>query len=78
MHQPIFDLFGQVIITHDEINAWLEAVPRLKPGTARAAWYVRAYDVPGKIAREKIAGTFEQLVKAREPAAWWWHRFAWR
>lgn len=78
MKQPVTDLFGQVIVTQADIDAWIEAVPRLQPGTARAAWYARAYDVPGKVARAKLSGSWEQLAQVRERPAWWWARFAWR
>lgn len=78
MQQPVLDLFGQVVITHDEIDRWLESVPRLTPGTARTAWYARAYDVPGKIARAKLEGSFEQLTQRAERPTWYWQRFAWR
>ena len=79
MHQPLFDLFGQVIVTHDEINRWLESVPRMSPDSPRAAWYVRAYDVAGKVARAKLAGEFEAITsRRRERSEFWWQRLSWR
>lgn len=72
------DLFGQVPITHDDVAAWLRAVPRLEPGTPRAAAYVRGYDVPGKIAAAKQNGTFEQITRPNmPPPGHWWTRFHW-
>ena len=78
MHQPIFDLFGQVIITHEEIDRWLETVPRIDPDSPRAAWYVKAYDVVGKITAAKVAGEFDQVTAARPRPVRYWKRFAWR
>lgn len=78
MQDSILDLFGQVPISQAEIDLWIEAVPRLIPGTARAAWYCRAYDVPGKIRAAKLAGVFEQITHQAERPAWYWQRFAWR
>lgn len=78
MQQPVTDLFGQVPVSRADIDRWVEAVARLTPGTARAAWYVQAYDVPGKIRAAKLAGTFDQLTAERQRPAWWWDRFAWR
>lgn len=77
MHQPVRDLFGEVPITRADVDAWLLAVPRISPHSRRAAWYIRAYDVIGKITRAKIAGEFEQLTAARDAPAYWWHRFHW-
>lgn len=71
------DLFGCVIVTRDDVDRWLLAVPRLCPDSPRAAWYVRAYNVTEKIAAAKLAGEFEQLTQAREAPAYWWHRFNW-
>ncbi len=77
MHQAPEDLFGEVPITHADIAAWLQAVPRIKPDSPRAAWYVKAYSVTEKVRAAKLSGTFEQLTQARELPAYWWHRFNW-
>ncbi len=60
------DLFGMMPVTMDDVEAWLLAVPGIDPGSPRAAWYTRAYDVPGKIERAKLAGLFDEIV-TREP-----------
>lgn len=54
MHQPALDLFGEVPITVSELRAWLTQVAGLDPDSPRAAHYLRAYDVPRKIARIKL------------------------
>jgi hypothetical protein len=74
------DLFGDVPVTHDDINAWLRQVPRIEPGSRRAAHYVQGYDVIGKIKRAKLEGTFEARTAPyvpRQADAWWWERFDW-
>lgn len=72
------DLFGQVPVTVQDVESWLRAVPRIDPHSPRAAHYVRAYDVPAKIAAAKLAGTFESITAPREPPpGHWWARFHW-
>lgn len=78
MRPPVRDLFGQIPVTHQDVAAWLIAVPRIDPSSPRAAAYVRAYSVPEKIARAKENGTFEQLTAGPEiPPGHWWRRFKW-
>ena len=74
------DLFGEVIVTLSDIRLWLLAVPRIDPDGPRAAHYIRGYDVPGKIARAKLQGLFEQITTPRmldAQSAQWWHRMCW-
>lgn len=78
MREPERDLFGEVRVTLHDIDAWMSAVPRIDPGSPRAAWYARAYDVANKIRAAKLAGTFETQTTVREHPAPWWHRFNWR
>ena len=66
MRPPARDLFGQVPITTLEVDQWLLAVPRMRPGTRRAAWYVQAYAVHDKIKAAKLAGTFDDLVSHQD------------
>ena len=63
MHQPVRDLFGEVPVTWPEINAWLEAVPGIPRDSWRAAPYIRGYNVAGKVAATKLAGTYWDIVK---------------
>ena len=78
MRPQVFDLFGEIPVTHQEIDAWLRAVPRIEPGTARAAHYVEAWGVVEKIRAAKRAGTFEAITQREsEPSPWWWARFSW-
>lgn len=79
MLPPELDLFGQVAISHDDVFAWLRAVPRIDPHGPRAAAYVRSYSVVEKITAAKLTGTFAALTQAPEPPpVHWWRRFNWR
>ena len=74
------DLFDDVIVTRQDIAAWLEAVPRIPIDSPRAAHYIKGYDVISKIKRAKLEGTFEATTRPRmiEPqSAAWWHRMCW-
>jgi hypothetical protein len=63
-HQP--GLFGDQAVTADDVRRWLLKVPRMDPDSPRAARYVIAYDVHGKIARAKAAGQFERILDGRQ------------
>jgi hypothetical protein len=72
------DLFGDVIITHQDVRAWLVAVPRIDPDSPRAEHYVRGWDVVGKIRAAKLCDRFEAVTAQREPPpGHWWLRFRW-
>ena len=78
MREPPLDLFGQVRVTHDDVAAWLRAVPRIDPESPRAAAYVRGYDVPAKVAAAKQNGTFDAITAPpMPPPGHWWTRFHW-
>lgn len=66
MRPSLYDLFGQVPISTLDIEQWLLAVPRIRPDTRRAAWYVKAYNVPDKIKAAKLAGTFDDQVSHQD------------
>ena len=72
------DLFGDVVVTVADIDAWLIAVPRIDPRSRRAFYYVKDYNVVGKIKAAKLAGNFDEIVsRPPEPSPWWWDRFSW-
>lgn len=74
------DLFGEVVVTHDDVRAWLRAVPRIDPDGPRAAHYIRGYGVAAKVAAAKRSGSFDALVTPRPMAhqsAAWWDRMLW-
>ena len=78
MTPHVRDLFGEIPVTWQEIDAWLLSVPRIEPSSPRAERYVKNWDVPGKIRRAKEAGTFEQITAQPEPPSpFWWKRMRW-
>ncbi|WP_186082798.1 hypothetical protein [Burkholderia gladioli] len=59
------DLFGEIIVTHDDIAAWVAAVAPAFTSSDRAyANYVRAWRVADKVRDAKAAGTFETTLAA--------------
>ncbi len=78
MTPSITDLFGEVPITHDDVDAWLRAVPRIEPTSHRANQYIKSYSVVEKIAQAKLRGLFDSIVTRPEPHPQWWARFHWR
>ncbi|MDZ7939261.1 MAG: hypothetical protein U5M53_13705 [Rhodoferax sp.] len=56
------DLFGQVPVTHRDIDLWLLHVHQVHPESPRAAYFVRGWNVPEKVRQAKLAGTFEHLT----------------
>lgn len=80
MSPHVYDLFGEIIITHQDISAWLQAVPRIDPQSPRAAHYVRSYAVVDKIGAAKLSGRFDAIVAPRiieVHSAVWWDRMCW-
>ncbi len=73
----MLDLFGDVIITSDDITAWVYAVAPAFCSSDRAiALYVRQWDVVEKIRRAKLSGYFESTIEnARERRAFLLRRF---
>ncbi|WP_431825298.1 hypothetical protein [Burkholderia sp. F1] len=59
----MLDLFGEVIVTQDEIVSWVAALAPAYMATEHSfARYVRLWDVAGKVRAAKLAGTFESTV----------------
>ncbi|MES2181641.1 MAG: hypothetical protein V4493_06045 [Pseudomonadota bacterium] len=57
------DLFGQVIVTNDDVELWLRTVPRFTDDTRinHVQDYIKNYDVVNKIIRAKHDGSFYRL-----------------
>jgi hypothetical protein len=49
-----FDLFGETSLTIGEIDLWMQKVKRMDRSSPRFDWYVRNWDVVGKIKRVKL------------------------
>lgn len=54
------DLFGEVIVTHDDVEIWLRNVPRLNNAnrSEAASDYILNFDVVNKIKRAKLDNSF--------------------
>jgi hypothetical protein len=65
--QPALDLFGEVQITHDDLFAWVASVSPVHLHERGYEHYLRRYDVAGKVARSKLAGTFDATTARRPP-----------
>jgi hypothetical protein len=65
--QPPIDLFGEVVITHDDLEAWVAAVSPLHLTDRMFDNYVRSYDVAGKVRWSKLRGDFEARTAVRRP-----------
>lgn len=65
MLPPLFDLFGEIPVTHTEVDIWIDVVPGWSRTSHRRAGYAAAWDVAGKIRAAKLSG-FWQEVEARK------------
>lgn len=54
------DLFGDVVVTYDDVNLWLSTVPRLddQHRVDHVSDYIKNYDVIAKIKRAKLDNSF--------------------
>jgi hypothetical protein len=60
----MLDLFGDVIVTADDITAWVTAVAPAFCSSERAlALYIRQWDVPEKGRRAKLGGYFDSTIE---------------
>lgn len=67
MHQDVLDLFGEVIVTRDDIYDWVAAVSPVHLGERGFDLYVQRYNVAGKVRAAKLAGHFDTIVAQRRP-----------
>ncbi|WP_423394438.1 hypothetical protein [Burkholderia sp. LMG 21824] len=67
----MLDLFGEVIVTADDIAQWVAALAPAYMSSERAfERYVRLWHVADKVRAAKIAGTFDSTIeRARERRA---------
>lgn len=63
--EPPIDLFGEVVITEDDLETWVSAVSPLHLTDGLFAHDVRSYDVAGKIRVFKLRGDFEERTAVR-------------
>lgn len=72
------DLFGEVPVSYEDVDAWLRAVPRIEPDSPRAAWYIKQWNVVEKIKAAKLRGDFDAITRRGDgESPFWWSRFRW-
>jgi hypothetical protein len=52
------DLFGEIVVSLNDVSYWLRTVPRIEPDSPRAAYYTEHWNVIGKIRAAKESGNF--------------------
>lgn len=69
MTPPLYDLFGEIPVSLDDVETWIDVVPGWPRTTsaARRANYARCWNVPDKIRAAKAAGYWQQ-IEARKRA----------
>lgn len=57
------DLFGSVIVTIDDVELWLDAVPKIpRDNPSRRQYYAQKWDVVSKIISAKKSGDFYDIA----------------
>lgn len=71
------DLFGEVVVTQDDIELWVSAVaPGFAVNPERRAWYIDRWNVADKVRRAKLGGYFDSTIEnARATRAFLLRRF---
>lgn len=60
----MLDLFGDVVVTHDDLCLWVSALaPGFAGNTQRMAYYIERWNVADKVRRAKLSGTFETTIE---------------
>lgn len=62
LRQPARDLFGEVPVTEDDLEAWVAALSPVHLTERLFDNYVRRYNVADKIRAAKLRGEFEALT----------------
>lgn len=61
------DMFGDVIVTLDDVNLWLDSIPDMCGSTqTRRNYYAVHNDIANKIKLSKLNGSFEKLINDAE------------
>lgn len=67
LQQPTLDLFGEVPITVDDLEAWVAAVSPVHFTDRLFSNYVKRYNVAGKIRTAKLRGEFDAITATPRP-----------
>jgi hypothetical protein len=65
LRQPPYDLFGEIPVTEDDLEAWVAAVSPVHLTERLFDNYVRNYDVATKVRWAKSRGEFETITARR-------------
>lgn len=63
----MLDLFGEVVITLDDVECWLDSVPNLSLKSQRRQWYIEQWDVTNKIKCSILDGSFTEFITSDKP-----------
>lgn len=74
---PIFDLFGDVIVTHFDLYIWVAVITkgRFLGNLKRYNQYIDTWNVAYKVKRSKLNGSFKNVVSEYYLD---WHEREWR
>jgi hypothetical protein len=61
----LYDLFGEIPVTLEEIEIWMDVVPALPRDSWRRAHYAAGWNVAEKVRSWKAAGRWGEIETAR-------------
>jgi hypothetical protein len=60
----MLDLFGDVVVTTDELRQWVAAIaPAWCSSDRSLSFYIRQWNVADKVRHAKLAGTFDATIE---------------
>lgn len=65
MTPRLYDLFGEIPVTLEEIEMWIDVVPALRRDSWRRASYASGWNVAEKIRDWKATGRWDEIEAAR-------------
>lgn len=65
MTPSLYDLFGEIPVSQEEIEIWIDVVPGWPRTSHRRAYYARNWNVAEKIRQAKMTGFWEDVQRAR-------------
>lgn len=61
------DLFGDIIVTLEDVNIWLDEIPKMRGlSQARRNYYAEFSNIANKIKLSKLDGSFDKIIKDAE------------
>jgi hypothetical protein len=67
LYQPALDLFGEVVVTEDDLYDWVASVSPVHLSMRAYDNYVQRYDVAGKVRAAKLQRRFDAITARRPP-----------